>query len=85
MSILSKILRVGEGKAFSDLEVLTAAVNDLEPTIEKLTDAELRAKTDDFRQRLHNGASVDDLEVEAFAVVREASRRVLGMRPLMCK
>jgi preprotein translocase subunit SecA len=81
MSILSKILRVGEGKAFSDLEVLTAAVNDLEPTIEKLTDVELRAKTDDFRQRLHNGASVDDLEVEAFAVVREASRRVLGMRP----
>ena len=81
MSILNKILRVGEGKAFSELEVLTAAVNDIEPTIEKLTDTELKAKTDEFRQLLDNGASVDDLEVEAFAVVREASRRVLGMRP----
>jgi preprotein translocase subunit SecA len=52
----------------------------LEPEIQKLSDAELRAKTDEFRQRLANGETLDDLLVEAFAVVREASVRTVGMR-----
>ncbi len=81
MSILSKILRAGEGKAFKELEALTAAVNDLEPTVEELSDADLQSKTPEFRNLLANGASLDDIEVEAFAIVREAARRVLGMRP----
>ncbi|RMG29508.1 MAG: preprotein translocase subunit SecA [Gammaproteobacteria bacterium] len=55
-------------------------INDLEPRIQQLTDAELRAKTDEFRRRLEAGETLDDLLVEAFAVVREAGRRVLEMR-----
>src|SRR5690606_30017050 len=56
------------------------AINALEPTLEALSDADLRAKTDEFRQRLADGATLDDVLVEAFAVVREAGRRVHGMR-----
>jgi preprotein translocase subunit SecA len=52
----------------------------LEPEIQKLSDAQLRAKTDEFKQRLANGETLDDLLVEAFAVVREASIRTVGMR-----
>ncbi len=81
MSLLSKVLRAGEGKVFTDLQAVTRAVNDLEAGVESLTDADLRARTGEFRNRLANGASLDDLEIEAFAVVREAARRVLGMRP----
>ena len=81
MSIFSKIMRAGEGRAFSELEALTNAVNDLEAGVESLSDAQLRAKTPEFRNRFANGASMEEVEVEAFAVVREAARRVLGMRP----
>jgi preprotein translocase subunit SecA len=81
MSIFSKILRAGEGRAFSELEELTNAVNDLEAGVESLSDSELQAKTPEFRNRFANGASMEEVEVEAFAVVREAARRVLGMRP----
>ncbi len=81
MSIFTKILRAGEGKAFAQLQALTEAVNALEPEVEKLSDAALQSRTPEFRNRLANGASLDDLQVEAFAVVREAARRVLGMRP----
>src|ERR1700737_4311861 len=56
------------------------AANDLEPTIQALSDEGLRAKTDEFRQRLKDGAKLDDLLPEAFAVVREAARRTLKMR-----
>ncbi len=55
-------------------------INALEPSLQALSDEALRARTDEFRARLANGASLDDLLVEAFATVREASRRVLGMR-----
>ncbi len=55
-------------------------INALEPQFEKLSDAELRAKTDEFRQRIAQGASLDDLLPEAFAVAREGSKRVLKMR-----
>jgi preprotein translocase subunit SecA len=56
------------------------AINALEPTISALTDAELKAKTAEFKEKLSQGASLDDMLTEAFAVVREASKRVLGMR-----
>ncbi|MEP3232435.1 MAG: preprotein translocase subunit SecA [Hyphomicrobiales bacterium] len=57
------------------------AINALEPELEALSDEELRAKTDEFRDRYENGTSVDDLLIEAFAVAREGSKRALGMRP----
>ena len=57
-----------------------AAINALEPELEKLTDEELKARTDQFRAELANGRKLDDLIVPAFATVREASKRVLGMR-----
>ena len=80
MSVFSKVLRAGEGKALKELEALAERVNSLEPEIEALSDDELRAKTTEFRQRIDNGASLDDIQEEAFAVVREAARRVLGQR-----
>jgi preprotein translocase subunit SecA len=55
-------------------------INALEPSVQKLSDAQLRARTDEFRGRVQNGESLNDILPEAFAVVREASRRVLGMR-----
>ncbi len=80
MSVFSKVLKIGEGKKLKELEKLVVQVNALEPEVERLSDDELRAKTPEFRQRLANGASTDELEAEAFAVVREAARRTLGQR-----
>src|SRR3990172_1271010 len=80
MPLLKKLLNAGQGKKLKLLARLAAEVNELEPSIEKLSDAELRAKTSEFRARLADGATLDDLEVEAYAVVREAARRVLGQR-----
>eukprot|EP00887_Chlorella_sp_A99_P001989 scaffold18.g1989.t1 len=62
-------------------EERVAAINALEPAVQALSNEQLRAKTAEFRQRLEAGAPLDSLLVEAFAVVREASRRVLGLRP----
>jgi preprotein translocase subunit SecA len=81
MSIFSKALRIGEGKRLKELEVLVERVNALEPEIELLSDGDLVAKTAEFRNRIRNGESVDDLEDEAYAVVREAAKRTLGQRP----
>ena len=80
MSIFTKVLRAGEGKALKELEAMAQRVNALEPSIEPLSDEQLAAKTAEFRQRLDNGESTDDIMEEAFAVVREAARRVLGQR-----
>ncbi len=80
MKILDRILRAGEGKKLKALQGIVPDVNALEPDIEKLTDDELKAKTPEFRQRIANGADVDDLLLEAFAVSREAARRVIGQR-----
>lgn len=55
-------------------------INEIEPEIEKLTDEELKEKTSYFKEQLRNGKTIEDIKVEAFAVVREASKRVLGMR-----
>jgi preprotein translocase subunit SecA len=75
-----KILRIGEGKALTDLTAFATEVNSLEDSVTRLDDAAIRAKTDEFRARLADGETVDDIAVEAFAVVREAARRVLGQR-----
>lgn len=55
-------------------------IEELEPSVEKLTDAELRGKTDEFKKRLSEGETLDDLLIEAFAVVREAAKRTIGQR-----
>jgi len=80
MPLLSKLLRAGEGRVMKDLQALVARVNALEAEVQRLTDAALRAKTGEFRDRLAAGTSLDEIEAEAYAVVREASQRVLGQR-----
>jgi preprotein translocase subunit SecA len=78
--LINKVLRVGEGRAMKGMQSRVKAITALEPEIEKLTDEELRAKTDEFRARLDDGAELDDILDEAFAVVREVGRRTIGMR-----
>ena len=78
--IIDRLLRVGEGRILKKLEVIARQVNAIEEDFEKLTDAELRGETDIFRKRLADGESLDDVLPEAFAAVREASRRTLGKR-----
>ena len=80
MSVFSKILRAGEGKRVRQLAELVGPINELADEIGALSDAELRSKTDEFRRRLADGETLDDLLIEAFAVVREAATRVLGQR-----
>ena len=80
MPIFQKVLRVGEGKTLKEFEATAVAVNSVESDFVGLTDEELTSKTAEFRDRLANGATVDDIQIEAFAVVREASTRVLGQR-----
>ncbi len=80
MSIFKRVLRAGEGKKVRALQDIVPDINALEPAMEKLSDELLRAKTGEFRQLLANGADINDLLVEAFAVTREASKRVIGQR-----
>jgi preprotein translocase subunit SecA len=80
MSMFKSILRSGEGKKIRALEGIVPDINALEPEIQALSDEALKAKTNEFRTKLDNGASLDDLLVEAFAVVREASIRTTGLR-----
>lgn len=80
-AIIDKLLRIGEGKILRELEAVSKAVNAIEDDFVKMTDDELRGMTDEFRERLANGETLDDVMPEAFATVREASKRVLGMRP----
>lgn len=81
MSIFDKILRIGEGRALKKLEQLADQIEALEADFKSLSDEQLRGKTAEFKARLEDGETLDDLLVEAFATVREASARVLGMRP----
>ncbi|MGV1007423.1 MAG: preprotein translocase subunit SecA [Dermatophilaceae bacterium] len=78
--VFEKLLRAGEGRVLKRLEGIAAQVNVLEEDFEKLSDAELRAETDIFRSRLADGETLDELLPEAFAAVREASKRTLGQR-----
>ena len=80
MGILDRVLRAGEGKKVKALEGLVPDVNALESAMAALSDDALRAKTGEFRSRIERGESLDDLLIEAFAVTREAARRVLGQR-----
>ncbi|GIU79168.1 MAG: protein translocase subunit SecA [Bryobacteraceae bacterium] len=79
-TLLAKIFGTKHEREVKKLRPIVQAINSLEPSLQSLSDAELAAKTSEFRQRLANGQPLDDLLVEAFAVVREASRRVLNMR-----
>ncbi len=79
-AIIDKLLRIGEGKILRHLETIAAAVNAIEDDFVKMTDAELQAMTVEFKERLEKGETLDDLMPEAFAVVREASKRVIGQR-----
>ncbi len=81
MSVLTKVLRAGEGKKVRRLAELVPMINALEAEMEGLDDATLRHKTVEFKERLDQGEDLDDLLIEAFAVVREAAWRVLGQRP----
>ena len=79
-SFLEKILRTGDKRVLRQLEAYTKAVNSLEDSFASMTDEELRAETDKFRECVKDGESLDILLPEAFAVVREASKRTLGKR-----
>src|SRR3954470_23262537 len=80
MSILDKALRVGEAKKYRTYEQRVARINDYEPEMELLEDEELRTAADELRERARNGESLEDLLYETFALVREASKRTLGLR-----
>ena len=79
-SLLTRIFGSRNDRLLRQFQKSVARINALEPQMEALSDAELQAKTPEFRQRLAEGATLDQILPEAFAVCREASRRVLGMR-----
>ena len=79
-SLLKKIFGTKNDREVKNLRKIVAKINDLEPEYEKLSDEELKNKTNIFKERLANGETLDDILVEAFATVREASKRVLGLR-----
>ena len=78
--LFEKLLRAGEGRQLKKLEAVAAQVAAIEEDFEKLTDAELRAETDKFKARLAAGETLDQILPEAFAAVREASKRTIGKR-----
>ncbi len=80
MAVFQKLLRAGEGKKIRALESLVPEINAVESEYEALSDDELRSKTGDFRLQMERGAELNDLLIDAFAVTREAARRVLGQR-----
>ena len=80
-NVLERVLRVGEGRILRRLKNYAEAVNHLEEAFSELTDDELRDETVALRERYSGGESLDDLLPEAFAAVREAAKRTLGMRP----
>ena len=79
-NIVKKVFGTKNDREIKRYTPLVEQINGLEPEFEKLTDAELREKTDEFRQRLGDGETLDDLLPEAFAATREASRRTIGLR-----
>src|SRR5438105_187563 len=80
LSLVAKIIGTKNDRELKRMWPRVRVIGELEPAMQKLTDEELRAKTDEFRQRLAQGETLEDLLPEAFAVVREAGRRVLNMR-----
>ena len=80
MGFMSKLLSFGSDKDLKRYYKIVDQINGLEPQFEKMTEEELRGQTDKFRERYANGESLDDMLPEAFATVREASKRITGMR-----
>ena len=80
MGLLKAIFGTKNDREVKRMRKTVAKINSLEPEYEKLSDEELRGKTEEFKKRLTNGETLDDILVEAFAVVREGSKRVLRMR-----
>ncbi|MEM9010656.1 MAG: preprotein translocase subunit SecA [Pseudomonadota bacterium] len=80
-TVARKVFGTANDRRVRGTRGVVAAINALEPELEQLSDADLAAKTPAFRARLEQGESLDDLLVEAFAVVREAAKRALGLRP----
>ena len=80
MSIFNKIFKSYSEKEVKRIMPIVEKINSLEPQIKELTDEQLKNKTNEFKEQLKQGKTLDDILPEAFAVVREASRRVLGMR-----
>ncbi|MBR3280522.1 MAG: preprotein translocase subunit SecA [Clostridia bacterium] len=81
MGIFGKLFGDYSSREVKKIQHYVDDINKLEPEMEALSDTELKGKTDEFKSRLANGETLDDLLVEAFAVVREASKRVFGKRP----
>src|SRR6476660_3397765 len=79
-AILAKIFGTKTEREIKEMLPTVAAINDLEPAMQQLSDIDLTAKTIEFKEKIAQGATLDDLLIEAFAVVREAGRRVLNMR-----
>src|ERR1700733_15378775 len=77
---LAKIFGTRNEREVKRIRPIVAAINDLEPAMQLLSDTELAQKTAEFKQRVANGESLDDLLIESFAVCREVGRRVLNMR-----
>ena len=80
LGFLQRLLGNNNAKEIKKMRAIADHINEIEPNYVKLSDANLVAKTDEFKRRLQKGETLDDLLQEAFAVVREASKRVLGMR-----
>jgi preprotein translocase subunit SecA len=78
--VIQKIGSIGEGRKLKQLQGIVGIVNTFEPEVEDVSDEELRGKTPEFKQRLADGESLDDILPEAFAAVREAARRTIGQR-----
>jgi len=85
LNVVKKVLGSENDRKLKKLRPLVAKINALEPQFVALTDEQLKAKTGEFRKRLEDGETLDDLMIEAFATVREAAKRSLGQRPLMAK
>ena len=79
-SLLTRVFGSSNDRQLRQLNRIVVRINALEPDIEKLSDDELKARTPEFRKRIADGETLDKILPEAFAVCREASRRVLGMR-----
>jgi preprotein translocase subunit SecA len=80
MKLLDRILKAGDGKRLKAVQSVVAPINAKESEMSALSDDQLRAKTTDFKTQLENGADLDDILVDAFAVVRETASRVIGQR-----
>ena len=79
-TLLAKVFGTKNEREVKNMQPMVAAINDLEPRLRELSDIDLAAKTIEFKEKIAQGATLDDLLIEAFAVVREAGRRILNMR-----